>query len=398
MTSGWATRYIGLSAELHKRYHVTFFAPGDTSLLAQQFPGSEVAPSTSSIISGKTATRLRLAGSLLRPRKQSIYLYGFDYYPELDSLLRNSGTNWNLEFYFGMGSYVLYGNPQSKVPAICDFCDSQLRHLAVRRSVIRTWRKASADWAQRLYVTRIKRFFIPQSLRILAITDEDRRHILKALPQNTVFVVPNGVQRPSWTIDASYIEAKWRSPYILFSGSLDYEPNVQSVIFTLQQIWPQLKERFPHLIFRVVGRNPLGLLARLGNPQAGIEIIGNVPDMSDYYRSAKLLLCPMFSGGGMKNKVLEALATATPVVTTPEGTAGLRIPIGLRRFVREPPPELRAAARMILEAPLDKYSGWAREALKAAEEYTWERVGHELSLIIESMASSTSAASCNCHH
>jgi glycosyltransferase involved in cell wall biosynthesis len=140
-----------------------------------------------------------------------------------------------------------------------------------------------------------------------------------------IAVVDNGV-------DTAYFAPRShgpRDPYrILFLGSLDWRPNIDAVQVLLEQIFPIVRKREPRATLQVVGRKPGESLRRRIASEPGVELHANVPDVRPFLASAGMLAVPLRIGGGSRLKILEALASALPVVATPIGMEGLHLQAG----------------------------------------------------------------------
>jgi sugar transferase (PEP-CTERM/EpsH1 system associated) len=113
-----------------------------------------------------------------------------------------------------------------------------------------------------------------------------------------------------------------RGPRMIFTGQMDYPPNVAAAERTILRILPLVREVYPDAGFHVVGRNPPeSLLARHG--QDGVHVWGGVDDIREWIAAADLALVPLELARGVQNKVLEAMAMALPVVLTPGAATGI---------------------------------------------------------------------------
>jgi glycosyltransferase involved in cell wall biosynthesis len=133
--------------------------------------------------------------------------------------------------------------------------------------------------------------------------------------------VPNGVDVPP----LERIGAEAPEPTLSFTGALDYQPNIEAVLFAAQAIWPRIRAALPQARFVIAGRNPAPeVLALAGQPGLGIK--PDVPDMMTVLGQSWASIAPMQSGVGIKNKVLEAWACRRPVVLSRLATNGLVVP------------------------------------------------------------------------
>lgn len=156
---------------------------------------------------------------------------------------------------------------------------------------------------------------------------------------------------------------------LVFTGAMDYPPNIEAVAWMAERVMPALRLRFPDLQFHIVGARPspqVRMLARL----PGIHVSGAVPDIRPYLQHAALAVAPLQIARGIQNKILEAMAMAKTVVATPQALEGLSA---------EPGRDLICAATAIefiqrigeqLCAP-QAFGPAARE--RVLHDYQWER-------------------------
>lgn len=110
--------------------------------------------------------------------------------------------------------------------------------------------------------------------------------------------------------------------YIVFTGAMDYRPNIETVIWFSQQIWPNVVARCPKSKFYIVGSSPPKAVLELEKTQ-GIVVTGRVDDVRPYLSNAKAAVAPMLMARGIQNKILEAMAMELPVMTSQRGVEGL---------------------------------------------------------------------------
>lgn len=108
---------------------------------------------------------------------------------------------------------------------------------------------------------------------------------------------------------------------LLHLGSLDWMPNQEAVNWFIQEAWPSLHRQYPQLIFKVAGRNmPDYFKAYQGN---GIEILGEVEDAIQLMKESAIMVVPLFSGSGIRVKVIEGLAMGKCMVVSEMGCSGI---------------------------------------------------------------------------
>jgi polysaccharide biosynthesis protein PslH len=157
---------------------------------------------------------------------------------------------------------------------------------------------------------------------VTAVSEAEREWISRNAPKAIVELVPNGV-------DAHYFSyrAPCPSDILTFVGSMDYPPNVDAVVWFCEAIFPRLRRQFPLLRFRVVGSRPDRRVLLL-RQQPGVEVTGEVPDIRPYLRDSMALAVPLRSGGGTRLKILQAMASGCPVISSTIGAEGLELAPG----------------------------------------------------------------------
>ena len=154
---------------------------------------------------------------------------------------------------------------------------------------------------------------------VLTTSDRDRLVFEQELGLSGIAVVPNG-------IDLSEFAPGGRPPRpgtIVFSGLMSYYPNQQAVRWFLDDIFPLVLQKVPTARFVVAGAAPPRWLTARADER--LEVTGWVPDIRPYLRQAAVVIAPLRVGGGTRVKILEAQATARPVVSTALGAEGLNL-------------------------------------------------------------------------
>jgi glycosyltransferase involved in cell wall biosynthesis len=165
---------------------------------------------------------------------------------------------------------------------------------------------------------------------VLAVADADRGILCELAPDVTIGVVPNGVDTAYFSRAAMASDRAGPLAFggatLVFSGTLDFRPNVDAVVWFAREVLPRLRLRRPDLRLLVVGKRPAPALRQLAD-EGALLLTGAVPDARPYIAGAAVYVVPMRIGGGVRLKLLEALSLEAPVVSTSmgaEGVAGLR--------------------------------------------------------------------------
>jgi glycosyltransferase involved in cell wall biosynthesis len=182
-----------------------------------------------------------------------------------------------------------------------------------------------------------EKYYWKRASRLFAVSEEDRRVMKKEMPGIDVGIIPNGV-------DVSYFEEKKvvrkKPPRILYHGDYKWMQNVEAVNILIKDIWPTVKTKLPNVKLWISGRSVPEKTKALVKMDPDIEISESLKDNRDAFKSAAVLVTPIMSPGGTRLKVLEAMASDLPVVSTPVGVAGLGITPGRQALVSDSVGEL----------------------------------------------------------
>ncbi|USI72126.1 TIGR03087 family PEP-CTERM/XrtA system glycosyltransferase [Sphingomonas morindae] len=149
------------------------------------------------------------------------------------------------------------------------------------------------------------------------------------LPAESVQVLENGIDLERYA-PAPYPEPG--PPLILFTGQMDYPPNIEAATGFARNALPLIRARHPEARFAIVGRRPDPGLYRLGE---GVEVTGEVPDTRPWLARAHVVVAPLRLARGVQNKVLEGMAMARPVVASPQAHQGIDAAPGRDLLVAE---------------------------------------------------------------
>ena len=212
-----------------------------------------------------------------------------------------------------------------------------------------------------------------RATRSFFVTQNEADLFVRAAPEcsATVGAISNGV-------DAEYFapEHLFASPFsadempVVFTGAMDYWPNVDAVSWFVAQVLPALRLQFPQARFHIVGRAPSPVV--LGLAGDAVVVTGTVADVRPYLRHAAVVVAPLRIARGIQNKVLEAMAMARPVVASIECAAAVDARPGDEFLVARDAAEFVASVAALLAGPVRAASigTAARQAVLAR--YSWE--------------------------
>lgn len=144
----------------------------------------------------------------------------------------------------------------------------------------------------------------------------------------------NGVDHGFFTPDLLFDNPMGEGPNLVFTGAMDYWANAEAVTWFAREVLPLIRARQPGAQFVIVGGKPTPAVQALGGIE-GVTVTGRVPDVRPYIAHADLVVAPLRVARGVQNKVLEGMAMARPVVTTPQGAEGIACLPGRELWVAE---------------------------------------------------------------
>lgn len=184
--------------------------------------------------------------------------------------------------------------------------------------------------------------------RAIAVSSEDKAALekIKAVGAK-ISVIPNGIDLSEFSLNFDVPE---EVDSLVFTGTMDFRPNIDAVTWFVREIWPLIKLQKPQAKFTIVGRRPSAAVQALAQTP-GVIVTGSVPDARPYVWSSAVYVVPMRIGGGVRFKVLEALAMGKAVVTTPMGVDGIALTPGHDAEVATLPQQFAQAVVQLLNDP-----------------------------------------------
>ncbi len=207
--------------------------------------------------------------------------------------------------------------------------------------------------------------------RILVLTPQDRFTMQYYAPDLAVSVAPTGVDLE----ELQNYPPLPKEPIILMTGYMQDPANEDGVKWFVHHVWPGLRKTHPEVKFYIVGADPGFSIKKLAAHDPRIILTGQVKDLRPYRARARVMVSPVRLGSGMRTKVLEAMASGLPVVSTSLGMAGIEAQTGVNCLVADTP-ELfeRSIDWLLTDRTLS--ARMARQARKLIE----EKYGLELGL------------------
>jgi sugar transferase (PEP-CTERM/EpsH1 system associated) len=223
-----------------------------------------------------------------------------------------------LSFCTGVAPAV-FMEPLSRVPCVLDMVDVDSEKWA---SLARSspWPRGWIYGREARCLAHFERHATRMAATTLVINERERVSLEAIAPGAPIQVIGAGIDLALHRPPGPPAE----SPRLVFSGVMDYVPNIDGVLWFAREIWPMIRAKRPDARFVVVGADPPAAVRRLAGTDQAIEITGRVPDVREYLWNAAVSVAPLLTARGLQTKVLEALAAGLPVVVTPQVFEGLR--------------------------------------------------------------------------
>ena len=215
---------------------------------------------------------------------------------------------------------------------------------------------------------------------IIAVSENDREIMLNLSPNCPITVVPTGVDTEQYKVEPS---APGIPPLVVFTGSMDWEPNIDAMEYFCNEIWPLVLADYPDAGFQIVGRNPNARVRRLAS--ASVEVTGTVPSVINHLRSATVVIVPLRAGGGTRLKIFEAMALGKAIVSTSIGAEGLDVTNGRDLLIADNARLFADSIIRLLRDP-ELRRGYEQAAAALAARYDWSQIARRFADVLREAA------------
>jgi glycosyltransferase involved in cell wall biosynthesis len=227
---------------------------------------------------------------------------------------------------------------------------------------------------------------------VLATSENDLRTFRRDLPNQKMYVIPNGV-------DIEFFSSQTAEPEpnsIVFTGLMSYFPNDHGIQFFLKEIFPFVLSKVPDATVTIVGADPSREVLRLVSNN--VHVTGYVGDVRPYFNKALVAIVPLLVGGGTRLKVLEAMAMRKPVVSTTLGCEGLDVQHGHSVLLADTSQEYADAIVELFrnEKLRHKLQQNAYEIVEST--YDWKTIGTQLQRVFEELNADKPRAAVEIQH
>ena len=220
---------------------------------------------------------------------------------------------------------------------------------------------------------------------VTAVADADANALRGLGTRARVETVPNGVDLDAF---APIADLPIDPDGVVFVGAMSFGPNVAAAEWFAKEVLPRLRARRPAATFTIVGRDPVPTVRALDRLD-GVTVTGSVDDVRPYLAGAAVVVAPLVSGSGIKNKVLEAFAMARPVVATPLAVEGVAAEPGRDVVVASGVDGMAEAVAALLADPARGTAVGAAGRRLVESRYSWDAAADHYAALYEELAART---------
>jgi glycosyltransferase involved in cell wall biosynthesis len=280
--------------------------------------------------------------------------------------------------------------------AVCDFLSASLTFpssvmtptvLFQHNVESALWRR-QADWEPNLLkrlafkleafkMARYERATLARFRHVIAVSEVDRDTMKTLAPQSQFSVVLTGVDLQQYRS----FRAHWpKGHLVMFTGSMDWEANIDAVDFFCRDVWPHIRARVPDAHFRIVGRDPHPRVQNLASDS--VEVTGTVPSVMEHLSEASVVVVPLRIGGGTRLKIYQAMAMGKAVVSTTIGAEGLDVSDGRDVWLADEATSFAdAVVALLLDEDLRRLYG--KLAAELADQYDWSVIAERFAKVLD---------------
>lgn len=253
--------------------------------------------------------------------------------------------------------------------AVLTALDAWHRNVAARVVSEPRWRRPLL----RMEEYNVRRFSAEEYRRyssVVVVSPQDAAALTELSADIPVQVIANGVDADAF---AAPPDTTRDEDLLVFHGVMSYAPNVAAARLLIEEVLPRVRVHRPDAHAALVGRAPSPAVQQLGKNR-GVAVTGAVKDVRPWLHRAAVYVCPMHTGTGIKNKVLEAMASGLAVVGTPLAMQGLDVVDGTHVLVAPDAPGVADATRRVLDDPEMGRRLGAAAAAHVREHHSWDAV------------------------
>jgi polysaccharide biosynthesis protein PslH len=257
------------------------------------------------------------------------------------------------------------------------------RHLEVSQNPL--WKMTS--WGEYQKMIRFEKHFLNKSQYVLTVSEADKNFFSDFVDRSKMTVISTGVDTDYFRPD----NGNEQPNSLVFTGSMDWMPNEDGVLYFLHSILPLIRREIPLVSFTIVGRKPSERLRSAAASEAGVQVTGTVDDIRPYVREGSVYVVPLRIGSGTRLKIFEAMAMGKAIVSTTLGAEGLPIRHGVDISMADSPEEFsRKVCGLLRDSEERRRLGSAARQM-VEQHYSWSAVAAEFDEVLRRVAPLSSA-------
>jgi glycosyltransferase involved in cell wall biosynthesis len=251
----------------------------------------------------------------------------------------------------------------------------QRRNMLTDLRQPRRWLAAAYSWVQARRLASFERWACEQADWVTAVSQTDQQHLQSLISQSPnlpISVIPNCIDTTLYQDLTALGDLSGLSYDLVFSGKMDYRPNVDAVLWFADAVWPGIKAARPSTTWAIVGQKPHPRLDHLREWE-GITVTGWVADVRPYLAGARVFIMPFRVGSGTRLKLIEAMAAGKAIVSTRIGAEGFAVADGRELVLADGAGEMGTAVLHLLQNPAER-ARLGQAARQFAAAYDWRVV------------------------
>lgn len=273
-----------------------------------------------------------------------------------------------------------YMSQRKELPRILDLPDAfslywKRKYETSRNGLIRAF-----EGTEQRRVLRYEQEILHRFNKTLVCSVEDKKYLEETHGLSNMDLLPNGVDTSVFFPDHHDYE---HCRTLLFTGNMDYGPNVDAVSYFASEILPLIRHRHPDVHFVIAGQRPVPKVHALAG--SSISVTGFIPNLAEEYNKASVVVAPLRFGAGTQNKVLEAMAMGIPVVCSNIGFAGLGIRSGEGAIMQTDPQCFADAVCALLEDAAYRRRVGEQGISVIQSRFSWDRIAVQLEAQLQSI-------------
>ncbi len=382
LLSGGQIRTYNLLKKLAEKHEITLFALIKDESERQHIQALE--PLCAKI---QVFKRSRRPFTLRNVLKTAISSYPFlvirNHVPETIEAVRKELSGGEYDLIHAETFYMMPHLPETQVPVI--LVEQTIEYLGYESYAKKApfFLRPLLNW-DIAKIRHWERHFWRSAQKLIVMSQDDKEFIAQEIGQaDKIEVVSNGV-------DTEWFDEKPRQlpaqPTVLSVGTFKWLPNVEAVNFLVQQVWPLLKKEVTSARLWIVGNAPTDRVLAYEKQDPQIKVTGNIPDIRDAFKQAHVLAAPVFSGKGTRYKVLEAMASGTPVVATPTAIEGLGVKDEEHVLLSRTAAEMSQQISRLFNQPRLREKLAKKAKQYVTDYYDWRYISHQLDQVYQQFA------------